>query len=102
MLRCISDIGALGSIVGWSRKVAGLIPDAIIRFFHWPWYGPVIDSASNGNEYQKILTGDKGQPARNADNLNSICETIVYKIWEPRILTTLWTYTARYRDRYTF
>jgi hypothetical protein len=44
------------------------------------------------------LPGDKERPARKADNLTAICEPIVYKMWEPRRLTTLWTSTACYRD----
>jgi hypothetical protein len=31
--------------------------------------------------------GGKGRPGRKADNLTSICELIVYKMWEPRPLT---------------
>jgi hypothetical protein len=42
------------------------------------------------------LTGDKGRPAREADNFTAICEPIVYKIWEPRRLTALWAFTACY------
>jgi hypothetical protein len=34
------------------------------------------------------LLGGKGQPARKADNLTTICEPIVYKMWEPRRVTT--------------
>jgi hypothetical protein len=46
----------------------------------------------------KDISGGKGRPARKADNLTAICETIVYKIWEPHHLTTLWGSTAWYRD----
>jgi hypothetical protein len=46
------------------------------------------------------LPGGKGRPARKADNLTAICEPIVYKMWEPQHLTTLWVSTARYRDIY--
>jgi hypothetical protein len=35
------------------------------------------------------LPGGKGRPVRGADNLTAICEPIVYKMWEPRRLTTL-------------
>jgi hypothetical protein len=35
------------------------------------------------------LPGGKGRPARKADNLTAICETIVYKMWEPRRLMGL-------------
>jgi hypothetical protein len=46
--------------------------------------------------------GAKGRPARKADNLTAICEQIVYEMWEPRRLNTLWASTARYRDSFTF
>jgi hypothetical protein len=48
------------------------------------------------------LPGGKGQPARKADNLTAICETIVLKIWEPRHLIVLWASTDGYRDSFTF
>jgi hypothetical protein len=48
------------------------------------------------------LPGRKEQPARKADSLTAICEPIVYKMWEPRRLTTLWPFTACYRDSFTF
>jgi hypothetical protein len=51
---------------------------------------------------RKIPGGGKGWPARKADNLTAICEPIVYKIWEPRRLTTLWAFTACYRESSTF
>jgi hypothetical protein len=35
------------------------------------------------------LPGEKGLPARKADNITAICQAIVYKMWEPRPLTTL-------------
>jgi hypothetical protein len=47
------------------------------------------------------LLGGKGLPTRKADNLTAICEPIVYKIWEPRRLTTLWASAVCYRDRFT-
>jgi hypothetical protein len=47
------------------------------------------------------LLGGKGRPAPKAHNLTAICEPIVWKIWEPRPLTTLWTSTACYRDVFT-
>jgi hypothetical protein len=48
------------------------------------------------------LPGSKERPVRKADNLTAICEPIVYKMWEPRRLTTLWAFTAYYRDSFTF
>jgi hypothetical protein len=47
------------------------------------------------------LPGSKGLSVRKADNLTAICEPIVYKMWEPRRLTTLWAFTAYYRDTFT-
>jgi hypothetical protein len=49
-----------------------------------------------------IFLGGKGRPARGADNLTAICEPTVYKMWEPRRLTTLRASTACYRDSFTF
>jgi hypothetical protein len=57
--------------------------------------------ASNRNEYQESPWG-KRQPAREADDLTAICEPIVWKMWEPRRLTTLWAFTACYRDSFIF
>jgi hypothetical protein len=48
------------------------------------------------------LSGGKWRPGRKADNLTAICEPIVYKMWDPRRLTTLWASTACYRDSFTF
>jgi hypothetical protein len=50
----------------------------------------------------RTLPRSKGWPARKADNLTSICELIVWKMWESRHLTALWTSTACYRDNCTF
>jgi hypothetical protein len=46
------------------------------------------------------LSGCKERPAREADNLTAICEPIVWKMWEPRSLTTQWASTAYYRDSF--
>jgi hypothetical protein len=48
------------------------------------------------------LPGGKGRAARKADNLTAICEPIVWKMWEPRRLTTPWVSTVCYRDSFTF
>jgi hypothetical protein len=47
------------------------------------------------------LPAGKGRPARKA-GLTAICEPTVYKMWEPRRLTTLWASTACYRDTFLF
>jgi hypothetical protein len=46
------------------------------------------------------LPGDKDWTARNADNLTAICEPIVQKMWESRRLTTLWAFTACYKESF--
>jgi hypothetical protein len=50
----------------------------------------------------KNLPGSKGRAASYADNLTAICEPTVYKMWEPRCLTTLWAVMACYRDSFSF
>jgi hypothetical protein len=50
----------------------------------------------------RYLPGDKGQSARKADNLTAIFEPTVYKMWDPRLLATLWVSSACYRDSFTF
>jgi hypothetical protein len=46
------------------------------------------------------LPGGKRRPVSKADNLTAICELIVYKIWDPRRLTTLWASTTCYRHSF--
>jgi hypothetical protein len=48
------------------------------------------------------LPGGKRWLAPNADNLTAICEPIVYKMWEPRRLTTLWASAVCYSDSFIF
>jgi hypothetical protein len=48
------------------------------------------------------LPGGKERPARKADNLTAVCEPFVWKMWKTRRLTTLWAFTACYRDNFTF
>jgi hypothetical protein len=50
----------------------------------WPW------------SRISLYPGGKGRPARKADSLTAICEPM----WEPRRLTTVWAYTACYRDSF--
>jgi hypothetical protein len=42
------------------------------------------------------LPGGKERQAREADKLTATYEPIVYKMWEPRRLITLWAFTACY------
>jgi hypothetical protein len=43
----------------------------------------------------------KGRPARRTDNLTAICEPTLWKMWEPRCITTLWASTACHSDSVT-
>jgi hypothetical protein len=63
----------------------------------WPWGRLSL----NKNEYQESSWG-KGRSVGEADKLTAICEPTVYKMWEPRRLTTLWASTACYRHSFTF
>jgi hypothetical protein len=85
--------------------VAGFIPHEVIRFFNWP--NPSSRTMALGSTQPlteistRNLPGSKRRPARKAGNLTAICEPIVQKMWEPRRLTTLWVFTACYRDSFT-
>jgi hypothetical protein len=67
-------------------------------FFNWP--NPSSRNMAFGSTYPltemstRNFPGDKDRPVRKAENLTAICEPIVYKMWEPRCLTTLWASTA--------
>jgi hypothetical protein len=71
----------------------GSIPDEVIGFLKWP--NPSNRTMALGSTQPltemstKNLPGGKGRPARGADDLTAICEPTVYKMWEPRRLTTL-------------
>jgi hypothetical protein len=71
------------------------------------WLNPFTSTMALGSTQPltemstRNLPVDKGRPARTAD-VTAICEPIVYKMWEPRCLTTVWASTACYRDGSTF
>jgi hypothetical protein len=48
------------------------------------------------------LPGGKGWLVRKAYNPAAICESIIWKMWEPWHFTTQWTTTACSRDSFTF
>jgi hypothetical protein len=69
--------------------------DLILPTALWPFGSaqPVRDMGTRN------LPGGKGRSARKANNLTAIiCESIVYKMWEPRRLTTLLASMVCYRD----
>jgi hypothetical protein len=57
---------------------------------------PLIEMSSRN------LPGGKERPGRKADHLTAICEPMIEKTREPRRHTTLWVFTASYRDSFTF
>jgi hypothetical protein len=55
-------MGARGSVVGWGTMLPGSSLDAVefcLIYQIQPHYGPVVDSASNRNEYQESSWGGK-------------------------------------------
>jgi hypothetical protein len=64
-----------------------------------------IKLSALGNQFGEVLRclpGRKGRTDRKAEDLTAICEPIVYKMWEPRRLTTPWAFTDCCRDSFTF
>jgi hypothetical protein len=76
-----------------SRKFARSIPDKVIKSFKLPNISSGAMALRSTQPLTEMSTrnlpGGKGRPARKADNLTAICEPIVYKIWEPRLLKNL-------------
>jgi hypothetical protein len=61
-----------------SRKVAGLIPDEVIRFFNLPTPTSGTMDLTSTQPLTEISTRNlPGRPAPKANNLTAICELIV-------------------------
>jgi hypothetical protein len=65
------------------------------------YYDPGVDSASNRKEYEESYGGG-GERPHKADYHTANGEPIVWQMWEPLPLTTVWAPTACYRDSFTF
>jgi hypothetical protein len=102
--------GAGGSIVGWGNMLqagrSGVrFPMRSLNFQFLP--NPSRSTMVLGSTRPltqmstRNLPGGKGWPARKADDLTAICKSSVWKMWEPRRLTTLCASTACYRDSFT-
>jgi hypothetical protein len=94
----------ISNLWGGSGKVMGTIPDEVIGFYNWPNPSSLTMDLGSTQPLTEMSTrnlpGDNGRPAHKADNLTAICEPIVYKTWEPRRLTILWTSTPCYRESF--
>ena len=55
----------------------------------WPHYGPGVDLASNGNEYQQYFLGVKGGRCVGLTTLPPSCADCL-EIWEPQPPGSLW------------
>jgi hypothetical protein len=89
-----------------SWKVAGSVSLEITGFFKWPNPSShtmaIVLTQPRTEMCTRNLPGSKRRPARKTDNLTAICGPIVQKMLQSRRLTTLWAYTACYRDSFTF
>jgi hypothetical protein len=88
-----------------SRNIAGSIPDEVIGFFDRPHISSRTMALGSTQPLTEMSTrnlpGDKGLPARRADNHTAICYPIVWKMWLLRCLTTLWASMARYTGSFS-
>jgi hypothetical protein len=48
-----------------------------------------------------MFLGSRALPVRSADNHTAICEPIVWTMWDPQHLTTLYAYTVCYGASFT-
>jgi hypothetical protein len=102
---------ACGSVVGWGNMLQTgrsrvQFPRRSLDFLIWPKTSSrtmALRSTQSLTEMSiRHLPGGKERSARKADNFTAICKPTVWKIWEPRGLTTLRAFMACYRDCFTF
>jgi hypothetical protein len=90
-----------GSVVAWGtvlqagRSWFRFLMKSLHKFTYQPHYSPGVDSASNWNAYQESSWWvERGRPVR----LKTLPPSVS---WEPRRLTTLWAFTACWRNGFT-
>jgi hypothetical protein len=107
---CTWILEVRGSVVDWGTVLQGgrsrvQFPMRSLDFFCLPNPSSHTISLGSTQPLTEMSTSNlprgKERPARKADNLTAICELTVWKMWEPRHLTTLWAFTACYRDSFT-
>jgi hypothetical protein len=78
ILHVYSILRARGSVVGWGTMLDAersrvQVPMRSLDFFNWPNFS----SRTMAQEYPWNVLGGKGRPARRADNLATIYESII-------------------------
>jgi hypothetical protein len=84
--------------IGARDRIAGLgtmLETGMSRVRFPLWFLPSIHPLTQTNT-RNLPGRSTVWSARKADNLT--CKSIIYKMWEPRLLTTLWASPACYRD----
>jgi hypothetical protein len=105
---------ASDSVVGWGTLLWAGRSQVWVRmkslhFFNLPvpsshawglgFTQPLTDMSTRSRKI--MFVGSRVWPVQKADNLTTICELNVYKMWEPQRLRTLWASMACYRDSLT-
>jgi hypothetical protein len=79
--------------------------DEVIEFFFWHNLSSRTIALESTQPLTDMITrnspGGKRRPERKT-GFTVICEPIFSKMWEPRRLTNLWTFTVWYEDSFTF
>jgi hypothetical protein len=84
----------VASMLSCLESSRGLFLNEVIRFFNLP--NPSSHTMALGSTQPltemstRNVPGDKGRPARKAEILTTIYESIFYKMWEPDISQTNW------------
>jgi hypothetical protein len=105
VLRCASIVG-WGTMLQTRRSRVRVA----IRCFFFNWPNPSSRTMALGSTQPltemstRNLTGGKGRPAgaQGRQAYRHLWADCMKKMWEPRRLTTLWAFTACYRDSFTF
>jgi hypothetical protein len=96
--------GARGSVVGWGTMLqAGrsLVPFPMRWiFFNWP--NPSSRTMALGSTKPLTEMSTRNLPRGKGRSARKAWADCLEKMWEPKSHTTLWAFTACYRDSFTF